>query len=97
VTESAYTDSAGNTSNSFDTNNDGIIGALSSIELDVSKATEEEIVPVICVCWREEDLYQAGTNYFDADLSGSGAAVEITILGVQTHPTVAYSDFAVIA
>ena len=81
----------------IDANNDGIIGALSSIELNASKATEEEIVPVICICWREEDLYQAETHYFDADFSGSDAAVEIAILGVQTHPTVAYSDFTAIA
>jgi hypothetical protein len=39
----------------------------------------------------------ADTPYYDPDGSGSGAAVQITILGVQAQPTVAYSDFAVIA
>jgi hypothetical protein len=63
--------------------------------LNKSEATGDEIVPVICICWREEDLFQAETHY--ADLSGSGAAIEIAILGVQTHPTVGYPDFAVIA
>jgi Ca2+-binding RTX toxin-like protein len=38
-----------------------------------------------------------GALYYDADGNGSGAAVQIAILGVQTHPTVAYSDFTVIA
>ena len=192
----------------IDANNDGIIGALSSIELEVSEAIEEEIVPVICICWREEDLYYlmpkdialivdtdenitsrsigeeftldtlnadsnystlisdvgngqtrdfgndvlainsttpsnidaivdfvmatdniqinnsifansemldaglvknqffndqdinssvADTSYFDPVGSFSGAPVQITILGVQTQPTVEYSNFAVIA
>jgi hypothetical protein len=42
----------------IDANNDGIIGALTSIELPVGEIIEEKIVPVICICWREEDLYQ---------------------------------------
>ena len=81
----------------IDANNDGIIGALSSIELKVSEAIEEEIVPVICVCWREEDLYQAKTHFFDADLSGTGAAVQIALLGTSSLPPTAFSEFGVIA
>ncbi len=42
----------------IDANNDGIIGALSSIELKVSEVIGEEVIPVVCVCWREEDLFQ---------------------------------------
>ena len=38
----------------------------------------------------------ADTHYYDRDVSFSGAPVQITILGVQTQATVAYSDFAVI-
>jgi Ca2+-binding RTX toxin-like protein len=39
----------------------------------------------------------SGALYYDADGNGSGAAVQIAILGVQTHPTIDYKDFAVIA
>ena len=38
-----------------------------------------------------------GAMYYDADGSGSGAAVQIAILGTSSHPTIAYTDFAVIA
>ena len=38
-----------------------------------------------------------GALYYDADGTGSGAAVQIAILGTSSHPTVAYTDFAVIA
>jgi Ca2+-binding RTX toxin-like protein len=39
-----------------------------------------------------------GALYYDADGNGSGAAVQIAILGTSTpHPTIAYTDFAVIA
>jgi hypothetical protein len=38
-----------------------------------------------------------GALYYDADGNGSGAAVQIAILGTSSHPTVAYTDFAVIA
>ncbi len=52
---------AGDTSHAIDTNNDGMIGELSSIELPVcdlpaAENTENELVPIICICWREEDL-----------------------------------------
>jgi Ca2+-binding RTX toxin-like protein len=38
-----------------------------------------------------------GALYYDADGSGSVAAVQIAILGTSTHPATAYTDFAVIA
>ena len=38
-----------------------------------------------------------GALYYDGDGTGSGAAVQIAILGTSSHPTVAYTDFAVIA
>jgi Ca2+-binding RTX toxin-like protein len=38
-----------------------------------------------------------GALYYDADGSGSGAAVQIALLGTSSHPTTAFSDFAVIA
>ena len=38
-----------------------------------------------------------GALYYDADGSGSVAAVQIAILGTSTHPTTAYTDFAVVA
>jgi Ca2+-binding RTX toxin-like protein len=38
-----------------------------------------------------------GALYYDADGSGSGAAVQIALLGTSSHPTTALSDFAVIA
>ena len=57
LTGSGFTYISGNTSNSIDANNDGIIGALSSIELNVSEATGKEIVPVICICWDEDNPY----------------------------------------
>ena len=37
-----------------------------------------------------------GALYYDADGNGSGAAVQIAILGTSSHPTTAYTDFAVI-
>ncbi len=49
----------------IDANNDGIIGALTSIDLHaltsidlpVFEIVEEKIVPIICVCWFEEYPY----------------------------------------
>ena len=38
-----------------------------------------------------------GALYYDADGSGSVAAVQIALLGTSSHPTIAYTDFAVIA
>jgi serralysin len=38
-----------------------------------------------------------GALYYDADGNGAGGAVQIAILGTSSHPTVAYTDFAVIA
>ena len=39
-----------------------------------------------------------GALYYDADGNGAGVAVQIAILGTSTpHPTIAYTDFAVIA
>ena len=95
VTESAFTDLSGNTSNSIDANNDGIISALSSIELNVFEVTGEETVPVICVCWLEEDLYKADAPYYDADGSAAAVAVmEIEFVGTAA-PTV--SDFLIVS
>jgi hypothetical protein len=34
---------------------------------------------------------------YDADGSGSGAAVAIAVVGLATHPSLAYSDFQLIA
>ena len=34
-----------------------------------------------------------GALYFDADGAGSAAAVRFAILGVSTHPALAFSDF----
>ena len=38
-----------------------------------------------------------GALYYDADGSGSGAVVQIALLGTSSHPTTTFSDFAVIA
>jgi serralysin len=38
-----------------------------------------------------------GALYYDADGSESGAAVQIALLGTSSHPTTAFTDFAVIA
>ncbi len=38
-----------------------------------------------------------GALYYDADGSGSGAAVQIALLGTSSHPATLFSDFAVIA
>jgi Ca2+-binding RTX toxin-like protein len=39
----------------------------------------------------------SGALYYDADGNGSGVAVQIALLGTSSHPTIAYTDFAVIA
>ena len=97
LTESGFTYISGNTSNCIDANNDGIIGALASIELNVFKVTREETVPVICVCWLEEDLYKADAPYYDADGSATAAAVmEIEIEFVGTAAPTA-PDFLIVS
>ena len=37
-----------------------------------------------------------GALYYDADGSGSGAAVQFAILGATTHPTITYQDFLIV-
>jgi serralysin len=37
-----------------------------------------------------------GSLYYDADGSGKGAAVEIAVLGLATHPTLDHGDFLLI-
>jgi len=80
----------------IDANNDGIIGALSSIELKVSEVIGEEIVPVICIGWRDEDLFQfeafgkissSNNGYFDVSAT---ADFEIGLVGVAS---IAATDF----
>jgi Ca2+-binding RTX toxin-like protein len=46
---------------------------------------------------RVVDNSTTGALYYDADGSGSGAAVQIAILGTSSHPTLTNADFAVIA
>ena len=38
----------------------------------------------------------AGALYYDADGQGGSASVQIAIVGTSSHPSLAYSDFAVI-
>jgi serralysin len=38
-----------------------------------------------------------GILYYDADGSGSGAAVQIALLGTSTHPALAFTDIVLIA
>jgi Ca2+-binding RTX toxin-like protein len=38
----------------------------------------------------------SGALYYDADGSGNGAAVQIALIGLSTHPTLTYQDFLVI-
>ena len=99
LTESGFTYISGNTSNCIDANNDGIIGALSSIELNVFKVTGEETVPVICVCWLEEDLYKADTPYYDADGSGSGSSAAVAVMEIELVGTAAptAADFLIVS
>jgi Ca2+-binding RTX toxin-like protein len=37
-----------------------------------------------------------GALYYDADGNGAGAAVQVAVLGVTTHPVLSYADFVVI-
>ncbi|MGD9971052.1 MAG: hypothetical protein AB7S65_11425 [Sulfuricurvum sp.] len=43
-------------------------------------------------------VYNSDTGVFgyDADGSGSGAAIQIAVLGTTTHPTLTNTDFVVI-
>ncbi|MBH2037303.1 MAG: M10 family metallopeptidase C-terminal domain-containing protein [Pseudomonadales bacterium] len=38
----------------------------------------------------------SGALYYDADGSGNGAAVQIALLGMTTHPTLGHNDFSII-
>ena len=75
----------------IDANNDGIIGALSSVDSKVSEIIREEVSPVICVCWREEDLYLfegaslkiLSTNESYVDVSAT-TDFEIGLVGVTS-------------
>lgn len=40
---------------------------------------------------------QTGALYYDADGSGRGAAVQIALVGNQTHPTLTATDFVIVA
>jgi hypothetical protein len=80
----------------IDANKDGIIGALSSIEPSVCEVTDEEIVPVIIICWLEEDLNQLH-NLRTKDIAACGdingnmtADFEIGLVGVTS---IATADF----
>ena len=44
-------------------------------------------------------LYNAssGALFYDADGSGQAAAVQIALIGTQTHPTLSEADFVIIA
>ena len=93
VTDSAYTDSAGNTSSVVNVNNEGIIGTLPSIEL-ADEASAEEKVSVMCICWSEDDLnvsLPANLYQFDDSLS-----TEIAIVGIASHPAIPLAEFQTI-
>jgi Ca2+-binding RTX toxin-like protein len=38
----------------------------------------------------------SGALYYDADGSGSGAAIQIALMGMTTHPTLTYQDFLIV-
>jgi hypothetical protein len=53
----------------------------------------EEEVPVICICWSEDDLnvsLPANLYQFDESLS-----TEIAIVGITSHPTIPFTDFQI--
>jgi Ca2+-binding RTX toxin-like protein len=37
-----------------------------------------------------------GALFYDADGSGSGAAIQIALMGMTTHPTLTYQDFLIV-
>ena len=92
----------------IDANNDGIIGALTSLDLDeltsidlpVFEIVEEKIVPIICVCWIQEDLYpieDSLSNWITIDIiinddvnGNTRVDFEIALVGVTA---ITASDF----
>ena len=38
----------------------------------------------------------SGALYYDADGSGSSAAVQIALMGLSIHPTLTYQDFLIV-
>jgi len=131
VTESAYTDSAGNTSNtqyqtSTDTDGNDVfmfntatannvdtildfVTGTDKIQLSKSVftslgATGSLSANLFSSAKTANDSddrisYNSTTDalYYDADGSGSGAAVQIAILGTNSHPSLQYSDIQIIA